>query len=230
LFGKLEKKSFLELNGINYSQLPQSSLTISIDSIEKQIDKIKHSNWNSFKVKCNKLEKSNVFNLLETTKNIALDANGSFTKEDCLWLENQKMTSDFLYIEQPMKDEKENYKSLSISNYANWMADEDCQSIADLDKLQAYYKSVNIKLVKCGGLTPALKMIAKARTLNYKIMIGCMTESSIGISAGAVLAPLCDFADLDGATLIANDIAKGSKIENGTIKLSHDFGLGIQMI
>jgi L-alanine-DL-glutamate epimerase-like enolase superfamily enzyme len=230
LFGKLEKKSFLELNGINYSQLPQSSLTISIDSIEKQIDKIKQSNWNSFKVKCNNLEKSKVFNFLETTKNIALDANGSFTKEDCLWLENQKMTSDFLYIEQPMKDEKENYKSLSISNYANWMADEDCQLITDLDKLQAYYKSVNIKLVKCGGLTPALKMISQARILGFKIMIGCMTESSIGISAGAVLAPLCDFADLDGATLIANDIAKGSKIENGTIKLSHDFGLGIQMI
>jgi L-alanine-DL-glutamate epimerase-like enolase superfamily enzyme len=129
-----------------------------------------------------------------------------------------------------MHPENENYKSLSDSKHSNWMADEDCQSIDDLEKLQSHYKSINIKLVKCGGLTPALKMIETARKLNFKIMIGCMTESSIGISAGAVLAPLCDFADLDGATLIANDIAKGSQIVNGKINLSHEFGLGIRMI
>jgi L-alanine-DL-glutamate epimerase-like enolase superfamily enzyme len=230
LFGKLEKKSFLELNDINYSQLPQSSLTISIDTIENQIDKIKQSNWSSFKVKCNKLEKAKVFSLLETNKNIALDANGSFTKEDCIWLENQTSTAAFTYIEQPMTHDFENFKSLSATKKANWMADEDCQAINDLDKLRTHYTSINIKLVKCGGVTPALKMIAKARTLGFKIMMGCMTESTIGISAAAVLAPLCDFADLDGATLIANDIAKGSKLENGILKLSHDFGLGIQRI
>jgi L-Ala-D/L-Glu epimerase len=230
LFGKLEKKSFLVLNELNYSRLPEASLTVSIDAIDKQILKIQQSKWNSFKVKCNHLDKSKVFSLLETNKKIALDSNGSFTKDDCCWLENQVLTSAFLYLEQPMNDESENFKSLSDEKYANWMADEDCQSVEDLEKLQTHYKSVNIKLVKCGGLTPALKMIAQAKEMNFKVMIGCMTESTIGISAGAVLAPLCDYADLDGATLIANDIAKGSQIENGKIKLSQDFGLGIHLI
>ena len=72
-------------------------------------------------------------------------------------------------------------------------------------------------------------MIAEARKLGFKIMIGCMTESTIGISAGAVLAPLCDYADLDGANLIANDIAKGSHIVNGIIELSENHGLGIKL-
>lgn len=228
LFGKLEKKSFLELNQINYSQLPESSLTISIDSIENQIRKINESSWNYFKVKCNSLDKNTVFNYFDTNKMIALDSNGSFTKDDCFWLENMEETSKFLYLEQPMG--KENFDSLNNNNFANWMADEDCQTSEDLEKLQSHYKSINIKLVKCGGLTLAVTMISKARELNFKVMIGCMTESTIGISAGAVLAPLCDFADLDGATLIENDIAKGSQIENGKIKLSHNFGLGIQLI
>jgi L-alanine-DL-glutamate epimerase-like enolase superfamily enzyme len=79
-------------------------------------------------------------------------------------------------------------------------------------------------------LTPALQLIQKARQLNYKIMIGCMTESSIGISAGAVLAPLCDYADLDGANLISNDLAKGTTISSGKIQLSEKPGLGISII
>ena len=72
-------------------------------------------------------------------------------------------------------------------------------------------------------------MIQKARSLNYKIMIGCMTESSVGISAGSVLAPLCDFADLDGANLISNDIAQGSYVTNGKIILTNEYGLGIKL-
>lgn len=230
LFGKLEKKSFLALNDINYSKLPESSLTISIDSIENQIKKIKQSSWNSFKIKCSHLDHENVFKLLDEDKKIALDSNGSFSKDDCYWLENNHQTSRFQYLEQPMNTENDNFKLLSNNKFANWMADEDCQSVEDLQKLQPHYQSINIKLVKCGGLTSALSMIGEARKLNFKIMIGCMTESSIGISAAAVLAPLCDFADLDGATLIANDVAKGSQIENGIVKLSHDFGLGIRLI
>ena len=110
------------------------------------------------------------------------------------------------------------------------MADEDCQNKEDLKKLVPHYRSVNVKLVKCGGLTPALEMISNAREFGFKIMIGCMTESSIGISAGSVLAPLCDFADLDGANLIANDIALGSRVENGKILLSQNHGLGIKIL
>lgn len=229
LFGKLERKSFLELNGINYNKLPESSITISVDNVENQISKINKSAWKKFKVKCNHFDEKDVARLLELDKDLALDSNGSFNKEDCLWLENHQQASKFAYLEQPMKPGAENYEVLSSGKFANWMADEDCQDTSVLKDLQKHYRSINIKLVKCGGLTPALEMILVAKGLDYKIMIGCMTESTVGISAGAALAPFCDYADLDGANLIANDIAKGSEVINGKICLSQNHGLGIKI-
>jgi len=230
LFGKLENKSFLELNSIEIKQLPESSITISVDSIENQIHKIKKSSWSKFKVKCNHFNEKDIKSLLELNYDIALDSNGSFEKENCLWLQNEVASKKFSYLEQPMVKGHGNYEILNSDLHSNWMADEDCQDATSLEQLKPHYKSINIKLVKCGGLTSAIKMIEKARTLNYKIMIGCMTESSIGISAGSVLAPLCDYADLDGANLIANDIAKGSQILNGKIQISEKPGLGIQLV
>ena len=230
LYGKLENISFLELNYINYKQLPESSITISVDTVDNQIKRIKQSTWSTFKVKCNHFNETEIQSILQLDKKIALDSNGSFTKEDCIWLQNQESISKFMYLEQPMKKAVANYAVLNSDLYANWMADEDCQDETSLESLQTHYKSINIKLVKCGGLTPALQLIKKARELNFKIMIGCMTESSVGISAGAALAPLVDFADLDGANLISNDIANGSKIVNGKIQLSEKPGLGIEIL
>ena len=229
LFGKLEKKSFLELNTINYSKLPDSSITISVDNVENQIRKIEQSSWTKFKIKCHHFDEKDISRLLELDQNLALDSNGSFTAANCLWLENYEAVSKFAYLEQPMKSGSDNYKILHADKFTNWMADEDCQDVSVLKELQQHYRSINIKLVKCGGLTPALKMISVAKELEYKIMIGCMTESTIGISAGAVLAPFCDYADLDGANLIANDIAKGSQIVNGRILLCENHGLGIKI-
>lgn len=229
LFGKLEKKSFLEINNINCNQLPKSSITISVDTVENQIKKITESSWTKFKVKCSHFDELAVTKLLALNRNLALDSNGSFTKDNCHWLENNEIISGFDYLEQPMKTGTDNYSVLHSNRYANWMADEDCQTKDDLRNLTAHYRSVNIKLVKCGGLTPALEMISTAKKLGFQIMIGCMTESTVGISAGAVLAPLCDYADLDGANLIANDIAKGSQIVDGRIELSENYGLGIQI-
>ena len=230
LYGKLENKSFSELNYINYKQLPESSITISVDTVDNQIKRIKQSTWSQFKVKCNHFNEMEIQSLLQLDKPIALDSNGSFTKEDCIWLQNQEAISKFNYLEQPMKKGVANYVVLHSDLHANWMADEDCQDETSLESLQSHYKSINIKLVKCGGLTPALQLIKKARELDFKIMIGCMTESSVGISAGAALASLVDFADLDGANLISNDIANGSKIVNGKIQLSEKPGLGIEIL
>lgn len=227
LFGKLEKKSFLELNSISYNQLPESSITISVDTIDNQIKKIEQSSWAKFKVKCNHFNENDIIKIIQLNKDIALDSNGSFNAEQCLSLESNELISKFTFLEQPMKKGIKNYSVLHTNGFANWMADEDCQDVTDLKGLVPHYTSINFKLVKCGGLTPAIGMISVARELGFKIMIGCMTESSIGISAGAVLAPLCDYADLDGANLITNDIATGSKIENGKIILSESYGLGI---
>lgn len=227
LYGKLENKSFIELNSIEAEAIPESSITISIAPIAEQIKKIKASKWNKFKVKCNHLDKESVQKLIELDRNIALDSNGSFTADDCNWLENHEDSTQFTYMEQPMKPN--HYSGLHHNLFANWMADEDCQSTKNLLTLQPHYSSINVKLVKCGGLTPALDLISAAKLLGFKTMIGCMTESTIGISAGAVLAALVDYADLDGANLIANDMANGSKIINGKIELSERPGLGISI-
>lgn len=227
LFGKLENKSFIELNQIPSENSVESSITISVASVEDQIKKIEKSGWNKFKVKCKSLNKNDVERLLKLNRNIALDSNASFTDEDCIWLQENTEVQKFSYLEQPRPID--NYHVLKKEGFANWMADEDCQNIDSLDELVPYYKSINIKLMKCGGLTPALEMMKKARELNYKIMIGCMTESTVGISAGCVLTGLVDYADLDGANLISNDYATGNFVENGKIILSQKPGLGIEL-
>lgn len=227
LFGKLENKSFIELNSLPAENLTESSITISVGNIEDQIRKMEQSSWNRFKVKCKGLNKDHIKKLLELNRNIALDSNAGFTEEDCLWLQENPEMKAFTYIEQPAPVDR--YTVLKKDGFVNWMADEDCRDIDSLEKLIPYYKSVNIKLMKCGGLTPALEMIRKAKELGYKIMIGCMTESTVGISAGCVLAGLTDFADLDGANLISNDDASGNFVENGKIILSGKPGLGIAL-
>ena len=228
LFGKLENKSFSGINQLENKTLAESSITISIAEIDEQIRKIENSSWNKFKVKCNGFNLKNTEKLLNLNRNIALDANASFTKEDCLFIQETSGFQKLMYIEQPL--EIENFGILKNGNSVNWMADEDCQDITFLEKLKPYYSSINIKLMKCGGLTPALEMITEAKKLGYKIMLGCMTESSIGISAGCAIAGLLDFADLDGANLISNDYATGSFVDNGKIILSEKPGLGIALL
>lgn len=228
LFGKLENKSFSGINQLENKTLAESSITISIAEIDEQIRKIENSSWNKFKIKCNGFNLKNTEKLLNLNRNIALDANASFTKEDCLFIQETSGFQKLMYIEQPL--EIGNFGILKNGNSVNWMADEDCQDITFLEKLKPYYSSINIKLMKCGGLTPALEMITEAKKLGYKIMLGCMTESSIGISAGCALAGLLDFADLDGANLISNDYATGSFVDNGKIILSEKPGLGIALL
>lgn len=229
LYGKLEKKNFLELNAISCKKLPESSITISIDTLENQLEKIKSSDWNNFKVKCESYNENVINAFLNLDKNIALDANCSFSISDCKLLESNSLASKFTYIEQPLKTGIDNFKNLDSNKFINWMADEDCQDSIGLELLQSHFKTINVKLVKVGGLTPALQMIKKAKDLGFKVMIGCMTESTIGISAGCTLVPLVDYVDLDGANLIANDIANGSYINKGKVVLNDTYGLGISL-
>lgn len=228
LYGKLENTSFSQLNYLNSSNLPESSYTISIALVDEQIQKIQNSDWQKFKVKCNGLDQNYTFKLLETGKQIALDSNTSFSDDDCNFLQNNELTRNFLYIEQPRPVGE--FQVLNKNLNAVWMADEDCQNSSYLEKLQPHYSAINIKLMKCGGITPALELIREAKKFGYKIMIGCMTESSVGISAGIAVASLCDFADLDGANLISNDFARGSFVEKGKLVLSENPGLGISLI
>lgn len=228
LYGKLTDRTFSDLNDLSNNYLPESSYTISIAGIDEQIKKIQKSEWNKFKVKCKGLDRENIFKLLDTGKGISLDSNTSFSDEDCEFLQENEFSKNFLYVEQPRPVGE--YFVLNKSKNVNWMADEDCQDITYLEKLQPHYSSINIKLMKCGGLTPALELISEAKKFGYRVMIGCMTESSVGISAGIAISGLCDFADLDGASLISNDFAKGSFVEGGKLILSEEPGLGISLL
>ena len=109
------------------------------------------------------------------------------------------------------------------------IADESCQIESDVDRCAGCFHGVNIKLVKCGGMTPARRMVARARQLGLRVMMGCMTESMVGISAAAQFLPLLDYADLDGPLLLARDVATGVTFERGRIVFPDENGCGVQL-
>src|SRR3954471_1109104 len=111
------------------------------------------------------------------------------------------------------------------------IADESCITETDVAKCyQTGFRGINIKLVKCGGLTPARRMIAEARKLGLSVMVGCMTESSVGISAIAQLLPLLDYVDMDGAVLLAKDIATGVRLDKGRCIFPDRPGNGVELL
>jgi L-alanine-DL-glutamate epimerase-like enolase superfamily enzyme len=228
VMGKLEKRSFLDWNAISTACIPHSSWTISVSDAPTQIAKMQASQWPTFKVKCHGFDKDQLTQLLATDFTFALDTNASWTPDDCKQWTHMSGRHRVRYVEQPMPTGIVNFQHLSKEDGVMWMADEDAQSETDLLLQANHYPAVNVKVMKCGGLTPALAMIKAAKAMHFKVMIGCMTESTIGISAGAVLAPLCDYADLDGSNLIAKDIATGTSIKAGVIELSTEPGLGIR--
>jgi L-alanine-DL-glutamate epimerase-like enolase superfamily enzyme len=162
--------------------------------------------------------------LQTTDKPFMVDANQSWTNNAELsghYINLMFKDAGCLLMEQPF--EKENWEKTSLLKTVSEVpiyADESCQRISDLEKVAENFSGVNIKLMKCGGITEAYQMIKKARQLKLKILIGCMSESSVGCTAAAHLSPLTDYADLDGPYLITNDPFDGMKIENGRIKLN----------
>ncbi len=135
------------------------------------------------------------------------------------------------FLEQPLKaDNWQGHKELFTNSVLPIIADESCIVEEDVAKCHNYFHGVNIKLVKCGGLTPARRMIAQAKKLAMKTMVGCMTESTVGISAIAHLLPELDFVDMDGGLLLAKDIATGITIADGIIQYSELNGTGVRLI
>ena len=120
------------------------------------------------------------------------------------------------FIEQPLKaDDWEGMRRVFAESALPMIADESCLVEDDVARCRGFFHGINIKLVKCGGMTPARRMIAAPGELGLKVMIGCMTESTVGISAIAQFLPLLDYVDMDGAVLIARDVATGVRLEKG---------------
>ena len=136
------------------------------------------------------------------------------------------------FIEQPLP--ADDWKGMEVVAHhcaLPVMADESCQQESDVDRCALHFNGINIKLTKCGGLTPARRMIQKARILGLKVMVGCMTESSVGISAIAQLLPQLDYVDMDGAMLLKEDIASGVQItEGGKVRFPKIGGTGVTLL
>jgi L-alanine-DL-glutamate epimerase-like enolase superfamily enzyme len=128
------------------------------------------------------------------------------------------------------KDRFDDHAWLTQNSPIPVIADEAVQTVKDIKSVYGAYSGINIKLMKCGGMRSAFKMINTAKALDMKVMMGCMTETSCAISAATQLSPLVDWADLDGNLLISNDVFDGVKVDNGKLVLNNRSGIGVKKI
>ena len=167
----------------------------------------------------------------ETDRPVRVDANEGWTLDEALqrldWLAGMGVE----LVEQPLPAGRlEETRELRRSSPLPIVADEDAHRAADVPRLAGAYDGINIKLMKCGGLEEARRMIAAARAHDMKVMLGCMIESSVAVTAAAHLSPLVDWADLDGNLLVTNDPYVGVKVENGRLVLPEGPGLGVEPV
>lgn len=231
LYGKLKRKPLHQLWNLDMAAAPVTDYTIGIDSIEKMVAKMKEKPWPVYKVKVGVENDIEMVAALrkETDAVLRVDANAAWTLEQALQKIPQLKEMGVELIEQPLaKDDWEGMKVLYAKSPLPLYADEACVFEADVEKCHNHFHGINIKLTKCSGITPARRMITKARELQMEVMIGCMNESIIGSAAIAQLAPLLDKLDMDGPLLLAEDTATGIAYNFGKINVTEKAGLGIE--
>ncbi len=231
LYGKLRGKPLSQLWKTAGTLQPITNYTIGIDSVERMVEKIKEREWPVYKIKLGTPDDIGIIKALRnvTTAPFRIDANAAWMAEEALEKINIFKDLGVEFIEQPLaKDDWEGMKYLYQQSPLPLIADESCVHEADVEKCAGHFHGINIKLTKCSGITPALRMIEKARELNLKVMIGSMNESTIGSAAIAHLMPLADYIDADGPLLLEEDVATGLTYKlNGQIATSGETGLGI---
>jgi len=167
---------------------------------------------------------------MEPGKLLRVDANAAWTPKHALRMIPMLQDHGVEFVEQPLPaQELEGLRFVRERSTLPIIADESCLVASDIPALAGAVDGINIKLAKCGGLREALRMVATARAHGMSVMCGCMVESSLGITAAAHLAPLLDYADLDGAALVDNDPYVGATIEGGAIVLPTGAGLGVTL-
>ncbi|MEM1121326.1 MAG: dipeptide epimerase [Bacteroidota bacterium] len=209
--------------------VPLTNFTISIGTIDNMLAQMAEFPNPIYKIKLGTKEDVAIIKALRQQSDaiFRVDANGAWGVAETLRnaVELKKLGVEF--IEQPLpKEDWTGAKILFQQSVLPIIADESCQVEADIQRCYQHFHGVNIKLMKCGGFTPALRMIQQAKTLDMQVMVGCMTESSIGISAIAHLLPLLDYVDMDGALLLEADPAIGVKVQAGKVNYSGNFGIG----
>ncbi|MDB5232598.1 MAG: dipeptide epimerase [Chitinophagaceae bacterium] len=232
LFGKMKKKPLYELWQTEWKQTPLTDFTIGIDSIDKMIAKMEEKPWPIYKIKLGTNEDIEIVKALKkhTLSKIRVDANAAWTVEEAKEKIPQLAELGVEFVEQPLaKEDLDGMKELYPFSTLPLIADESCVFENDVMKCKDHFHGINIKLTKCSGITPALRMIKQAKQLRLKVMMGSMNESSIGAAAVANFLPQLDFVDMDGPLLLSKDLATGILFDNGCVKLSGLPGLGIQV-
>lgn len=230
IWGQLKKKPLYELWKGDVSRNPICDYTIGIDTAEKMVAKMKEKPWPIYKIKVGTAEDiANVKALRANTDAVLrVDANAAWELETALQIIPQLKELGVELVEQPLaKDNWDGMKQLYRQSVLPLFADEACVLEQDVEKCKDHFHGINIKLTKCSGITPARRMIKKARELDMQVMIGCMNESTVGAAAIAHLLPFIDHVDMDGPLLLEDDLATGISYDFGKISYSGEAGLGI---
>lgn len=233
LMGKMKKQPLYKLWNTEWTDTPLTDYTIGIDTMDKMVEKMKAKPWPVYKIKVGQKNDIDIIQSLRkhTDAIFRVDANAGWTREEALQKIPVLKELGVAFIEQPLaKDAWDDMKVLYEQSSLPLIADESCVFEKDVDKCAGYFHGINIKLTKCSGLTPALRMIRRARELNLTVMVGSMNESTVGSAAIAHLLPQIDYVDVDGPLLLSEDVAKGLTYDFGKVNVSGRPGLGIEII
>lgn len=232
LTGKLMGQPWFRIWGLDPKKAPVTSFTIGIDTADVVREKtLEASAFRQLKIKMGRDNDREMIDVVRSVTDVPVfvDVNQGWKDRNyALEMANYLSERGTLFIEQPMpKEQVEDIAWLTERSPLPIVADEALQTVSQLLGMKGIYSGINIKLMKCGGMHAAYKMITMARQMDMKILIGCMTETSCAVSAAAQLSPLVDWADLDGNLLISNDIYDGMTVADGRIILPDRPGIGI---
>lgn len=233
LFAKIQGKKLYEAWGLSPERNPITDYTIGIAPMEKMVAKMQEMPWPLYKIKLGTDHDLDIVRELRrhTDALFRVDANCAWTANQAIAYAHDLKALGVEFIEQPLPaHDREGMRRVYAESALPVIADESCIVEADVDTCAGLFHGVNIKLTKCGGLTPARRMIAQAKSLGMKTMVGCMNESSVGISAIAHLLPLLDYVDMDGTLLIANDPASGVTFDYGRVLYARENGTGARLL
>jgi L-alanine-DL-glutamate epimerase-like enolase superfamily enzyme len=232
LVGKRLGQPLWRLWGLDAARAPCSSFTIGLDTAEKMCEKVAEAApYPILKIKLGTDRDEAILRAIRdvTDKPLRVDANAGWTRERALQMLPVLKEYGVEFLEQPLPpDDLDGLAAVQRRGVLPVIVDESCVVATDIPRLAGVVDGINIKLAKCGSLREALRMIATARAHGMLVMVGCMIESSLGITAAAHFTPLVDAADLDGAALTVNDPFVGATIDGGAIRLPLGPGLGVR--
>lgn len=211
--GKKLGQPLYRLFGLDLNRSPSTSYTIGIDSVENMVVKIREAaGFPIIKIKLGTPDDIEIVRALreQTEAVFRVDANCGWSVQEAIEKSKELAALGVEFIEQPLPaNQLEAMEEVYAKSALPLVADENSVGPADVVHLRGRFHGINIKLVKCGGLLPAMRMVHLARTFGLKLMLGCMVDSSVSATAAAHLGPMMDYLDLDGPLLITNDPYRG---------------------